>query len=482
MATFRLSVLDALNTFTGETLTDDSSSVNTHFDVIVTAKTTNDFFIKTVDNTGTALTGVTISIDGSSAGSTDANGYLHLNKATGVYSISASKTNYDTISDSIAHTDTEITGTYIKMYPYTFNRIVVKPADNTITKIYEGQTGENTAVVIDRSSISSSEPTLSDESTGKTEQDIFDDFIAAFSGSNTTDKIVYKPSTKVTRRAYSIAGKRNFSADTRDARSTASNYRGRNRTEKQIVDNFHEVFTGSELPPEYVSSGLVSYWTFAEDKVTKDGSNKVSAVEDTVGSNNGTQVTASKQPTWSSTDDDHIQFDGSDDYIDCGNPASLQLTDAISVSMWVKFAGGSKCGASKEGFSGSGGRGWALWASYYGGNNPQFVIWNGNTAYHNGTSATVVNDGDWHQIVGVYEPSVAIRMYVDGSLSEENTTSIPASMNDISDNLILGRFTPTFYLGYNFNGNMDEVMIYSKALSSSEITKNFDIQKTNYGL
>ena len=153
MATFRLSVLDALNTFTGETLTETGSTVNTHFDVIVTAKTSNDFFVKTVDNTGTALTGITITIDGSGAGSTDANGYLHLNKATGVYSVSAAKTNYDTISGNITHTDTEITGTYIKMYPYTFNRIVVKPGDNTITKIYEGQTGVGVANIINRAQL-----------------------------------------------------------------------------------------------------------------------------------------------------------------------------------------------------------------------------------------------------------------------------------------------------------------------------------------
>ena len=66
MATFRLSVLDALNTFTGETLTETGSTVNTHFDVVVTAKTSNDFFIKTVDNSGTALTGVTLTVSSSS--------------------------------------------------------------------------------------------------------------------------------------------------------------------------------------------------------------------------------------------------------------------------------------------------------------------------------------------------------------------------------------------------------------------------------
>jgi len=165
-----------------------------------------------------------------------------------------------------------------------------------------------------------------------------------------------------------------------------------------------------------------------------------------------------------------VEFDGVNDYVNCGNPTELQITGAISVSMWVKFTGASKCGASKEGYAGSGVRGWALWASEYGGYNPQFVIWNGNTAYNNGTSATAVSDGAWHHIVGVYEPSVAIRMYVDGSLSEENTTSIPASMNDISDNLILGRFTPSYSSGYNFNGNMDEVAIWDSVLSAANVT------------
>jgi hypothetical protein len=174
-------------------------------------------------------------------------------------------------------------------------------------------------------------------------------------------------------------------------------------------------------------------------------------------------------------------FDGTDDYIDSGNPSSLHLTGAISVGMWVNFTGASKCAISKEGYAGSGVRGWALWASYYGGNNPQFAIWNGSTAYSNGTSATRVDDGNWHHIVGVYEPSTAVRMYVDGSLSEENTTSIPASMNNLSDNMILGRFTLSYGAGYNFPGKAGGIKIYNRALTSSEIKQNYNVTKGRFG-
>jgi len=653
MATFRLSVLDALNTFTGETLTDASSSVNTHFDVVVTAKTTNDFFIKTVDNSGTAITGVTITIDGSGAGTTDANGYLHLNKATATYSISASKTNYDTISGDIAHTDTEITGTYIKMYPYTFNRIVIKPADNTLTKIYEGQTGENTAVVIDRSAMGTSSITMTDGTTGKTEQELFDDMVAAFSGSNTTDKIVYKPGSEVTKRAYSDSvslngvlddytgvssawslrrlkasysgsairvrrssdnteqdigfnsvtggldtsslttfvgsnngfvvkwydqsgnskdltertnsatyqpkivdsgsvitegskpairfdvvghnlqnqslgwsvtsqsvfqvvtfsnvslsnsnhymrtislvgtsgtdwqlannwipphrqantsgidiygvtgadivrttmnwntqmvlssihtgsniygfkansafttnqgplntlntthakialgmqanqanvtwgdshfkgtmqeiiiynsdktsdktsiynnldgfyniseenptpsvpkiadGKRKFTSDTRATRSTSANYRGRNRTEKQIVDNFHETFTNSvswvDTGAQFTTDGLAALWDFKSANVTKDGSNLVSSVTDTSDNSNAvTQSTGSAKPTWNSGNGGHLTFDNNQDFLEVAHTTDHTFTDGFSYGVWFKWDGQSQNGA-----------------------------------------------------------------------------------------------------------------------------------------
>jgi len=480
MATFKLSVLDALNTFTGETLTETGTTVNTHFDVVVTAKTSNDFFIKTVDNTGTAITGVTISIDGSSAGSTDANGYLHLNKATGTYSISASKTNYDTISGDIAHTDTEITGTYIKMYPYTFNRLVIRPADDTITKVYEGQTGEDKVVIINRSSISSAAPTLSDESTGKTEQDIFDDFIAAFSGSNTTDKIIYKPSSKVTKRAYSIAGKRNFSADTRDARSTSANYRGRNRTEKQIVDNFHEIFTGNEIPAEYITNGLVSYYSFASSTVTKDGDNKVSAVTDVQGNHNGSQSTSSAQPTWGSDYKGNISCDGGDDAIVLNTFANmLGTTNQFSISFWVR----------PESYT--------TWDTFLGSATNQFWndgmgFWIGPSylsfwinSYGNGARFTYTvssNLNTWINLVGTYDGTLGsanVKIYKNatiGGTTDDFTANVTATSNKIH----IGR--QNVQAIHSPQAKYDDVMIYNRALTQSDITFNFDQQKGKYGL
>jgi len=31
-----------------------------------------------------------------------------------------------------------------------------------------------------------------------------------------------------------------------------------------------------------------------------------------------------------------LEFDGVDDYVNCGNPATLQFTTLLSVSCWVK--------------------------------------------------------------------------------------------------------------------------------------------------
>ena len=217
MATFKLNVSDALNSFTGETLTSTGTTVDTHFNVVVSAKSSNDFFIKTIDSSGSAVTGVTITIDGSGAGTTDTGGYLHLNKATGVFSVVATKANYDTISQSIPHTNGEITGTYMKMYPFTFNRIVVKPSENKLIKVYEGQTGEDTVVTINRSEMGTTSLTMADGSTGKTQQNLFDDMVAAFSGENGTNKIVYKPSTETTTRIHTVSNVRQYSADTRSA-------------------------------------------------------------------------------------------------------------------------------------------------------------------------------------------------------------------------------------------------------------------------
>lgn len=84
-------------------------------------------------------------------------------------------------------------------------------------------------------------------------------------------------------------------------------------------------------------------------------------------------------------------------------------------------------------------------------------------------SSAVVADNEWHHVVGVYDGN-QIRLYVDGLL--DSTTTVGAQGIDVEN--------PILYLGRNFsasfaelNGNLDEVMIYTRALSDIEVFQVF---------
>jgi len=98
---------------------------------------------------------------------------------------------------------------------------------------------------------------------------------------------------------------------------------------------------------------------------------------------------------------------------------------------------------------------------------PRFVIFNGGSVYTSGSGGVRVDDDDWHHIMGVFVPSTSVSVYVDGALSSQNTTSIPATMNNTDANVILGRFTESFHAPYYFNGNMDEVAIWDSNQTSN---------------
>ena len=159
-----------------------------------------------------------------------------------------------------------------------------------------------------------------------------------------------------------------------------------------------------------------------------------------------------------------FEFDGVDDYVDFGNPASLQITGALSISAWVKFTGNDMALVTKSNTSG-GDRSYGLWVDDFGGTHqPTFFIYNSSTLHQTPATGARVDDGNWHHLLAVFNPSTYLRLYVDGNLEQENTTSIPASIdNDPANFVIGGTGSGTFLL----NGNVDEVAVWNSDQSSN---------------
>ena len=93
-----------------------------------------------------------------------------------------------------------------------------------------------------------------------------------------------------------------------------------------------------------------------------------------------------------------------------------------------------------------------------------------------------VNDGAWHHAIGVTEFGVSSRLYIDGELIGTNVSD-PADPAELADNGL-----PLLYIGGNpeantddddnnqfrpWNGGIDDIALWNRALSDSEINSIF---------
>ena len=166
-------------------------------------------------------------------------------------------------------------------------------------------------------------------------------------------------------------------------------------------------------------------------------------------------------------------FDGSSSYITI-NSTSTTPFDAsaknFTISAWInvstfqndatiitKYGASSGVQSYQLGFQGSG-------------NNTKLVFYEkdgASTVIHN--SSTVLTAGQWYHI-GLVRNSTQVIFYINGSAE---TISATNSINDGgSQSIIIGR--QDGYSSTSFNGKIDQVRIYSSALSSGDVTNLYN--------
>ncbi len=183
-------------------------------------------------------------------------------------------------------------------------------------------------------------------------------------------------------------------------------------------------------------------------------------------SGNGNDGTVNGDPTFvDGVIGTAMEFDGDGDFLDCGNNPILALTDAVSISAWIKVAvqgADHKLGGNQDGANG----GYKM--SVYNDNIEFEIRTAGNSAVLNRSVAggTVLDVDVWYHVTGVYSLADGyIRTYVNGELDRELETTEALGASPAS--LMIG--CEPFSSGqYNFNGVMDDIRVYNKALSEDE--------------
>ena len=190
-------------------------------------------------------------------------------------------------------------------------------------------------------------------------------------------------------------------------------------------------------------------------------------------SGNGNNGTLVNSPSFDSANGGSIVFDGTNQYVNCGNASNLQITVG-TISAWVKTTtpGSSYRGIIVKGFA------WGLFVK-----DGILITYDWGMPANMGTRTTGINisDGTWKNVVMTFTetigtPSNNVIIYLNGN--PVLTTTVKHSSN--SNNVQLG--SNTTGINQFLNGNISQALIYNRALSSTEVIQNFNETKGRYGL
>ena len=181
----------------------------------------------------------------------------------------------------------------------------------------------------------------------------------------------------------------------------------------------------------------------------------------------------------------YLTFNGTSSQVTITDNSLLETGSSNwTMEAWFKtnITSGSQVVLGK--FSGGGGNE-VSYSIRIGGSNLFCQIGNGlgstlNTHYSNSTNYTITA-GTWYQVVYVYSNSGdTLKTYINGSLVSSVASTIGNLLNN-SANLYLGSFNNGEYPQY-FDGQMGIVRIYNSALSDSDVSKNFEANRSLYGI
>ena len=277
------------------------------------------------------------------------------------------------------------------------------------------------------------------------------------------------------------------------------------RTSTQIVDNYKTELVGNE-------SGLQAYWKL-NNALTDSTSNSNTLT------NNGTATFTADLPIWSlSTNlqayykldessgnaadssgnsntatnvntatysagkiNNGVSLNGSSQYLLADDSATLSITGDLTLSGWVKFASigaGNVALINKWNYTGSQ-RSFVLYS-----NNASFTFYVCSDGAAASTSTTVSwspATATWYHVAVVYSAAAhTTKYYVNGTQQGATQDQVRTSIFEGTGKLSLGAtYDSTDGAAAFLNGMVDEVGIWSRALTSVEVTELYNNNLAN---
>ncbi|SDF64197.1 DUF6701 domain-containing protein [Idiomarina zobellii] len=237
--------------------------------------------------------------------------------------------------------------------------------------------------------------------------------------------------------------------------------------------------------PPSPSLGKLGYWKFDESQwqgssgeVLDSSGNDLNGVALRGASTEGSEPAISGSPGTCG----YGMFDGNN-AVRVNNAASIASAESISVAFW--FKGEAREQDQRESYQtllmmGDGptesafGRFEVYRQDRSDGGGIYFEIRNDNGSLFKVEAGNAQRgqdslfDNTWHHLAASYDKSARrLRLYIDGQLVDETSINRSYTLNPVSDNLYIGGQGTS---DFSFNGEIDEVFIGNRSLTSDEVT------------
>lgn len=165
-----------------------------------------------------------------------------------------------------------------------------------------------------------------------------------------------------------------------------------------------------------------------------------------------------------------LDFDGTDDYVDMGDVSIVDGATEMSVCAWINYDPVSVSDAAIVGEYNNGASGWTMFVDQTGSAFSGSNILSFSVSPLSGTSGQVeasdnsITSGEWQHFCGVFKGGSYLRIYKDGVLNAENTTSIVTAVDSTTTPLRIGSWDIS-----RFDGKIDDVRIYPYALTDIQV-------------
>lgn len=240
-----------------------------------------------------------------------------------------------------------------------------------------------------------------------------------------------------------------------------------------------KVKTFANSLPIVLSGNYIANWKF--DQVNFPSANQT---PDSWGANNGTLGDGSTSSTFptllfepSCVFGQCFSFDGTSDYVDCGNSVDFDFTKFFTLEAWIyRSADG---GSYERIISKSSISSYNYWLQIRPGNILDVGICaTAGAKYLQGNK--VIDLSKWYHVVAVKDMT-NFYIYLDGVLDASGITA-GGTMDDVvltNYPLNIGRLGSAGTWYYSFNGRIDDVRIYNESLELGKIQENYLIGLKN---